>query len=82
MPSFKKIYLEVMKLYQFFALHVFANGLYACIIIIFINGSRRSSSSRRSSGSRGSGTISSISSSRSISCLFSLMVLVIVIIRL
>ena len=27
-PSFKKIYSEVMKLNQFFALHFFANGLY------------------------------------------------------
>ena len=26
-PSFKKIYSEVMKLYQFFALHFFANSL-------------------------------------------------------
>ena len=28
MQSFKKIYLVVMKLNQFFALHFFANGLY------------------------------------------------------
>ena len=58
---------------------------YACIIIIFINGSSRSSSSSRSSrrsSSRGSGTISSISGSRSISYLFSLMVLVTVILQL
>ena len=27
-PSFKKFYLEVMKLYQLFALHFVANGLY------------------------------------------------------
>ena len=55
---------------------------YACIIIIFINGSSRNSSTSRRSSSRSSGTISSISSSRSISYLFSLMVFVIVIFRL
>ena len=48
---------------------------YACIMIIFINGSSRSSnSSSRRSSSRTSGTISSVSSSRSISYLFSLMI--------
>ena len=55
---------------------------YACNIIIVINGSGRYSSTSRRSSSKSSGTISSISSSRSISYLFSLMVLVKVIILL
>ena len=32
--KFQKIYSEVMKLYQFFTLHLFANGLYHHILYI------------------------------------------------
>ena len=47
MPSFKKFYSAVMKLYQLFALHFFANGLYAFLKVGNFIAYRASVSSKR-----------------------------------